>query len=425
MLTVDVSQQIRLLGQRGCSIRSIMRELKVSRNTVRRYLRDEQHGLRLKGANGNRPFKLAHAKQTELTRLYERAAGNSVVIKRYLEASPELYGLENGFRITDRAVRRFFSTCYPELVYGKPDPTFQFETSPGAQLQIDFVEARFQFGGKDCSEKVYIFEAVYAWSRKAFVRVCPDMTQTSWLMGIAECLATLGIPRQILCDNDRSLVLERVADASGEKKVRFHPAFEWLCKPLGVMPIACRPRRANTKGRVERFGRYLQENGLAHCAVIREQIPDRASLQKALEEWMSTVADKRMVQVSEDEYWSVDQLYEEKEKPLLNFPTALKSAFDISTWTAKVNAQGKVSIYGTEFQLAKDQAKKSVLISLRVNGEVLIMDFDGTVLLQAAVTQDSMRLFARDAVVRPASCTAPKPRSSRSNPLEVYSQIHF
>lgn len=140
---------------------------------------------------------------------------------------------------------------------------------------------------------------------------------------------------------------------------------------------------------------------------------------------MSTVADKRMVQVSEDEYWSVDQLYEEKEKPLLNFPTALKSAFDISTWTAKVNAQGKVSIYGTEFQLAKDQAKKSVLISLRVNGEVLIMDFDGTVLLQAAVTQDSMRLFARDAVVRPASSTAPKPRSSRSNPLEVYSQIHF
>ena len=80
LLTVDVSQQIRLLGQRGCSIRSIMRELKVSRNTVRRYLRDEQHGLRLKGANGNRPFKLAHAKQTELTRLYERAAGNSVVI---------------------------------------------------------------------------------------------------------------------------------------------------------------------------------------------------------------------------------------------------------------------------------------------------------------------------------------------------------
>ena len=424
LLDIDLSQRIRELGQQGHKIRSIARELNVARNTVRRYLRDPRHGLVPGIAAGNRNFKLAHANQEELKKLYDRAGGNSVVVKRRLEANPRQYGLDDGFRISDRAVRRYFSTCYPELVYGKSDPTFSFQTSPGAQLQIDFVEARFQFAGKKNSEKVYLFEGVYAWSRKTFVRVCPDMTQTSWLMAIAECLSIYGIPRQILCDNDRSLVLGRATSSSGEKKVRFHPAFEWLCKPLGIMPLACRPRRAKTKGRIERFGRYLQENGLAECAVDREDIPDRASLQKALENWIRTVADKRLIPVSEDEYWPIEKLYEEKEKPLLHFPPALKSAFDITTWSTTVTAKGKVSIYGVTFQLGMEMAEKCVLVSLRVNGEVLVMDLSGVIVLQAEIPRDNMLHYKRDDAA-PASVKHVRAAASAPNPLDAYGEIPF
>lgn len=52
------------------------------------------------------------------------------------------------------------------------------------------------------------------------------MSQASWLRAISECLLNFGIPREILCDNDKSLVLSN----DGPKKVRFHPDFLFFCK---------------------------------------------------------------------------------------------------------------------------------------------------------------------------------------------------
>ncbi len=55
-----------------------------------------------------------------------------------------------------------------------------YRCEPGQQLQIDFVKTKFTFheeNGTAFEQDIYLFEAVYAWSRKSFVRVCPDMTQ--------------------------------------------------------------------------------------------------------------------------------------------------------------------------------------------------------------------------------------------------------
>jgi len=42
MLTQEETMEIRVLARQGRSIRQIARELRVSRNTVRRYLREEE-----------------------------------------------------------------------------------------------------------------------------------------------------------------------------------------------------------------------------------------------------------------------------------------------------------------------------------------------------------------------------------------------
>ncbi|MET3148398.1 UNVERIFIED_ORG: transposase [Xanthomonas axonopodis] len=56
MLTVEEQVEIKILARQGMSIREISRQLQVSRNTVRRYLRDVAAAQRQ--PRGVRPHKL-------------------------------------------------------------------------------------------------------------------------------------------------------------------------------------------------------------------------------------------------------------------------------------------------------------------------------------------------------------------------------
>ncbi len=422
MIDINLSQRIRYRHQQGEAIRSIARRLGVSRNTVRNYLRDAQHGLKTTSAVG--AFKLDAGDSHKLQELYSTTGGNSVVIQRELTKHPEKYGFAAGFQISDRSIRRYFLARHPELVHPSEDPTFPFTTEPGAQLQIDFVKAKFKFAGKERAQDVFIFEATYSWSRKSFLRVCPDMTQASWLMAIAQCLAQNGIPRQILCDNDKCLVSDHPRRKDHHAAVRFHPSFLWLCKPLGICPRACLPRRAKTKGRVERFGRYVQENALAECAVNRDRIPDKAHLQKELDQWLREVADKRRRKVANGKYRTVQELYEE-EKPLLSFPPQIGTTFDVTTWTTKADKDAKVYLYGVCIELPAAFASALVYVSMRANGETLVMSPSGEMLAQTPVPTQNMHDFARDdrpvAKVRPARGERKAP--TKSSLLEAYTKI--
>ena len=64
------------------------------------------------------------------------------------------------------------------------------------------------------------------------------------------------MPRDVLYDNTKTVVIER--DAYGEGKHRFHPTLWDLAKHYNFKPRLCRPYRAKTKGKVERFNRYLR-----------------------------------------------------------------------------------------------------------------------------------------------------------------------
>ena len=54
------------------------------------------------------------------------------------------------------------------------------------------------------------------------------------------------------------MVLER--DAYGDGRHRFHPQLLQLAKDCGFAIRLCRPYRAKTKGKVERFNRYLRSS---------------------------------------------------------------------------------------------------------------------------------------------------------------------
>jgi transposase len=67
-----------------------------------------------------------------------------------------------------------------------------------------------------------------------------------------------GIPKTILYDKLKSVVIQR--DKYGKNQHGFNENFLDFAKTYKFIPKICKPYRAQTKGKVERFNDYLKGN---------------------------------------------------------------------------------------------------------------------------------------------------------------------
>ena len=419
MIDSALASAIPRLSAEGLSQRAIAARLGVSRSTVQRYLLDRTRGMSTDNLRRPKAFKLDVGDQPKILELIQNARGNCSVVMQRLNQSPQRYGLPADFKVSYRSVLRFATTRFPgEFATACPTVSHPFHCEPGQQLQIDFVKTKFTFheeNGTAFEQDIYLFEAVYAWSRKSFVRVCPDMTQASWLTSIAMCLVAHGVPREILCDNDKCLVLQNNWRSG---TVRFNPAFEWLCKPLGIRPRAARPARPQTKGRCERFGGYLQTNGL-NAAALDRNLRTPADLQAFLEKWIAQTADQRLIG-NGDTQTPIAELYEQ-EKRFLAFPANLGPTLNVTSWTTQASDNAGICIYGTRRQLSNKMAGLCVTVALRANGEYVVSAHEGKVIAEGTIPSDNMTRFKRDEC--PVRNSAPSPTAVAREIPEMFKDL--
>ena len=103
-----------------------------------------------------------------------------------------------------------------------------------------------------------------SYSRRLFVKAFLNERGDDWREGIAAAFTHFGgVPRTLLGDNARALVLGRDR-ATGT--VSFHPAYLAFCRDWDVQPRACAPYRARTKGKTEAGVKYVKRNALADQA---------------------------------------------------------------------------------------------------------------------------------------------------------------
>jgi transposase len=147
-------------------------------------------------------------------------------------------------------LREHLASLRPAAV---PDPVVRFETKPGRQMQVDWAVLR---RGAD---PLSVFVAVLGHSRMAYVQFVTD-ERLETLMACHEAAFGLfgGTPHEVLYDNMRTVVIGR--DAYGPGQHRLQPGFRDFAHHHGFLPRLCRPYRAQTKGKVERFIRYLRHS---------------------------------------------------------------------------------------------------------------------------------------------------------------------
>lgn len=290
LLSAQAKRIQRLHRETNQSYRQIAASVGCSVATAYRYASDPKRATTAR-TTPDRANRLQSVDRDAFLHLLLTSRSNSEVVARVLCEFPQEYGLPQGFTVSSRTVRRFIRSDF--AAYAKrsqPVPIGDAHYEPGAQVQIDFVLTKFQFAGDDFLTKVPLFEAVFPWSHKAYVRVCPDMKQVSWIRSILGCIARCGCPSTLLMDNDRGLVTQ---PKRRDRPAQFNDSLVWLLREVGISPRACRPARPETKGVVERFGRALKENAIPYIQSRPDlKISTPAALQEALNEWLVRIYQK-------------------------------------------------------------------------------------------------------------------------------------
>jgi transposase len=278
MLTEEQAVEIRVLARRGEKLKEIARELGVSRNTVRRYVRD---------ARASR-YKRRTAKPKKLDPFREYLQSRVEAARpRWIPATVLLR--ERRARANEGGLSQLKTYLSP-LKEAKVDPVVRFETAPGEQMQADFTTIR---RGRD---PLKAFVATLGFSRATFIRFTTREDSETLLSCLRQAFVSFGgVTAEVLFDNATTIVIAR--DAYGQGQHRWHAGLKELAEEYGFRPRLCRPYRARTKGKVERFNGYLKGSFVTPLAATLRSaglVLDAAIANAHIGRWLEEVANQRI-----------------------------------------------------------------------------------------------------------------------------------
>ena len=157
-------------------------------------------------------------------------------------------GYTGGYSQLTALVRRLRPAPAPEAVV-------RFETAPGEQAQFDFATVKLPWGVR------YALVMVLGYSRLLHVEFVLRQTALAVMLGMERAFAAFGgVPQHVLFDQLRSVIIDDRRPDGG--RLLTNAEFLRFAAHWNFQVRACRPYRAQTKGKVERPIHYLRNNFL-------------------------------------------------------------------------------------------------------------------------------------------------------------------
>ena len=242
----EVWMELSVLYRQGWSISQLAREFGLNWRTVKKEV--ESPGLR-RYPSRVKPTALTPA---QLAHVERRLAVCPVI--RGTDLLAELrhdYGYQGSYMSFWRQLKEL----RPPLAR---DPEIRFETGPGLQAQADWAQLGV-WPLADGTVELNAMVVILGYSRAPAIRFATDRTRSTSIERLARCLDDLGgTSREILTDRDPAFCIGSTRD----ERAILAPEWVDFCDLVGVVPKACRPYRAKTKGKVERMVRELKESFL-------------------------------------------------------------------------------------------------------------------------------------------------------------------
>jgi transposase len=343
MLSQEDYMAIKALKRRGVYNVDIAAELGVHPKTVSRALKRE-------GAPGQPrrqwSSKLAPYKE-QIDALLSEGVWNAVVIFREIQAA----GYDGKLTI----LREYIT---PKRALRKSRATVRFETEPGRQLQSDWGEITTEIGGEEVTVDFIVNTLGYS---RRFHFWCSDSQDAEHTYeGLVRSFEYFGgVTAEVLVDNQKSAVLSHGV----EQGAVFNPRFVDLASYYGFTPRACKPYRAQTKGKDERMVGYIKQ----HFFVRYRAFDSLEHLNLVAEAWLREEADRR-VQGTVKEV--VSERFEREQPSLLSLPSV---RYDTSYLeNRRASWDGYIEVRGNRYSVPDQLAGELVRVRIGLDNRVRV-----------------------------------------------------
>jgi transposase len=277
-MTEEMRHEIVQRRQAGASMRSIAEELGISRGAVYRALarvQAQRDGRAAPSPRARRRGSIVDSFEPILKELLAKYP--NLTVERALQEL-RARGYAGGYTVVRERVR----LLRPRPT---PAPVPRFETSEGMQAQMDHGVYDIDFT-REGRRRVYLFSYLLGYSRRQYLRWVESMDLVTTLREHVHAFHHLGgVARVCLYDNFKAVVLWRDADGP-----LYNPKFLAFATHYGFRPQACRVRRPQTKGKVERKFFYVETN------LLNGRTFDTLEhLNEVTAWWLQSVADVRLL----------------------------------------------------------------------------------------------------------------------------------
>lgn len=363
MLTREDYLMIDEKRRQGAYIKDIAQDLGVHPRTVRRALKRGSEPPRRPSC---RPSKLDPFK-ARVDDMLASGIWNAEVIYRDIRKA----GYAGKLSILRAYIR-------PKRRLRAPAGTVRYETAPGQQLQHDWAERVVTIAG--VRQKVYLAVQVLGYSRALHVVAMPRADAEHTYEAIIQAFEAFGgVAATVLVDNQKSAVLDWP-----DGQPRFNPRFREMGRHYGFSPKACRPRRPQTKGKVERLVAYVAGNALAGTNPTFDSWED---LNAHLRAWCQSVANRRFHRELGE---SVETRLTRESTTLMALP---QDRFDTAYRGQRVvSLDAYVSIDGVRYSVPGHLVGQRLSLRLQLDGWIELADLAGGVVARHCKTTGDQRV---------------------------------
>ena len=345
----------------GLSIRKIAKQLKISRNTVSKYLAMPETEISEILSDTERAKKLDEYRDYIIQLLQTYPELSAVKVLRKLKAKVER------LNVSDRSVRRYIRSLKQEVSFKQAryyEPVI--DMIPGEQCQVDGGELRgVMIDGVETT--VYLMVFVLSYSRLMHVSLSDKPINTAMLIKQHDAAFRYfgGMPEECVYDQTKLVVISETF-----RELNLNQRFHQYATAAGFRIHACEGYDPESKGKVEAGVKYAKQNGL-----YGESFAHWADLEQYFADWLNTIANQRLHGSTGKQPQSY---YEQAEKshmlPYLT-PSCLQTKPTDALVTRKVDKTGLIAWQSNKYSVPMVYQSTRVGVS-NEKGQLLIGDLE-------------------------------------------------
>jgi transposase len=274
----DLELEVIARWREGRSQRSIARELNLCRKRVRRII--ERHQLDRREGSLPPQLRPKPRRASQLDAFQEKIDSllarypDITAVRMFEELRKD--GYQGGYSILRDRLRQLRPRP-------KQQPVVRFETSPGAQAQMDYAVYDLEFAHEG-RRRVCLFSYILGYSRRQYIHFTESQDFETTIREHVRAFQHLQGAASVCLYDNMKVVVQRWEHDHPVYNTRFLA----FAAHYGFRPSACRPRRPQTKGKVERPFAYIQGN-LLNGRTFRSL----EHLNETARWWLANVADVR------------------------------------------------------------------------------------------------------------------------------------